>query len=103
VTGLTKRATKNCNYFLYSACVNPGSVKSELKTNFADESVYEQTTSKIPKVIQFQLKLHKQKNFCNLINGSFNENKHSLRSNVMGGFGHKRRRLLMIRWKWRHK
>ena len=27
VTGLTKRATKNCNCFLYDACVNLGSVK----------------------------------------------------------------------------
>jgi len=27
VTGLIKRATRNCNCFLYGGCVNPGSVK----------------------------------------------------------------------------
>ena len=41
---------------------------------------------------RFNGKLLKQKNFYVLINGSFNQNGLSLRSNVSSGFGHK--------WEW---
>jgi len=54
-------------------------------------------------VIQVQWKLPKQKDFNILINGSFNQNRRSLRSNVSGGFGHKYRRLLVTRWRCRRK
>jgi len=43
-------------------------------------------------VIQVQWESIKQNNFYMLINGSFNQNGLSLRSNVSGGFGHK--------WRW---
>jgi len=65
------------------------------QTGFALDSGYERTFSKLPKVIQVQRKLQKQKDFCSLINGSFNQNTHSLRSNVWGSFGHQWRRLPM--------
>ena len=58
-------------------------------TGFARDSGYERTFTKLPKVIQVQWKLQKQKDFYILINGSFNQNRHSLRPNVSGGFGHK--------------
>jgi len=46
-------------------------------------------------VIQVQWKLPKQKDFYILIYGSFNQNRRSLLSNVVGGGGDKCRRLLM--------
>jgi len=52
---------------------------------------------------RFNGQLLKQKTFYILINGSFNKNGLSLRSNVSGGFGHKWRRHLMTRWRWRRK
>ena len=72
-------------------------------TGFARDSGHEETFSKLPKVIQVQWKLQKQKDFYILINGSFNQNRLSLRWNVLGGFWHKWRRLLMTRWRWRRK
>ena len=61
------------------------------RTGFTRDSGNEQTLSKLPRVIQVQVrgKLLKQKNFYILINGSFNPNGLTLRSNVSGGFGHK--------------
>jgi len=97
-------ATNICTYtrgrawereVLQRACVSlPG---------FARESYYEQTFSKLPKVIQVQWKLSKQKDFYVLIYGSFNQNRPGLLSNIPGNFGHKWRRLLMTRWRWRRK
>jgi len=58
---------------------------------------------KLPKVIQVQWKLQKGKDFYALIYGSFNQNRHSLLSNVVGGGGDKCRRLLMTRWRCRSK
>jgi len=65
----------------------------QFKTGVARDSGYERTFSKLQKVIQVPWKLSKQKNFYVLINGSFNQNSISLRSNVRGGMGHKCRRL----------
>jgi len=45
--------------------------------------------SKLPKVIQVYWKLQKKKDFYIFIDGSFNQNRHILRSNVWGGLGHK--------------
>jgi len=59
------------------------------RTGFARDSGYEQTFSKQAKVIQVRWKLPKQKGFYILIDGSFNQNRRSLRSNVSGDFGHK--------------
>ena len=73
------------------------------KTGFARDSGHERTFSKLQKEIQVPWKLPKQKDFYYLINGSFNQNRVSLRSNVSGGFGHKWRRHLMTRWRWRRK
>jgi hypothetical protein len=55
------------------------------RTGFATDSGYERTFSKLPKVIQVQWKLPKQKDFYVLIYGYFNQNRPSLLSNV----GHK--------------
>jgi len=49
---------------------------------------------------RFNGNLPKQKDLCVLIYGSFNQNRHSLRSNVLGGFGDKWRRHLMTQWRW---
>jgi len=57
----------------------------------------------VPKVIQVQWKLSKQKDFYILTYGSFNQNRHSLCSNVVGGRGDKWLQHLMTRWRWRHK
>jgi len=73
------------------------------KTCFARDSGYERTFLKVPKVIQVQMKLPKQKDFYILINGVFNQNIHSLRSNISGDFGHKWQRHLMTPWRWRRK
>jgi len=78
-------------------------VRIGCRTGFARDSGYEWTFSKLPKVIQVPWKLPKQKNFYLLINGSFNQIKLSLRSNISGGFGHKCRRLPMTRWRCRRK
>jgi len=59
------------------------------RTCFAWDSVYERTFSKLPKMIQVQWKLQEQKDFCSLINGSFNQDRHSSCSKNSGGFGHK--------------
>ena len=72
-----------------------GTFSFVLKTGFARDSGCELTFSKLPKVIQVQWKLPKQKDFYILIYGSFNQNRRSLLSNVVGGGGDKCRRLLM--------
>jgi len=64
-----------------------------LTIDFAWDSGNKWTFSQQPKVIQVQWKLQKQRDFCSLINGAFNQNRHRLHSNVLGGFGHKWRRL----------
>jgi len=74
-----------------------------LRTGFAAESGYEQTFSKLPRVTRFNQKLSKQKDFCSLIIGSFNQNRLSLRSNVLGGFWDNRRRMAPGLQKWRRK
>jgi len=73
------------------------------KTGFARDSGHERTFSKLQKEIQVPWKLPKQKDFYVLINGSFNQNRISLRSNYSGGFGHKWRRHLMTQRRWRRK
>jgi len=75
------------------------------RTGFTRDSGYERTFSKLTKVIQVQWKLRKETDFYKLINGSLNQNRRSLHSNVTvsGGFGHKWRWLLMTRWRWRRK
>jgi len=77
----------NCVVIHVSAtgCPRP---KACLKTGFARDSGHKQTFSKLPKVIQVQWKLQKQKDLYILINGSFNQNRQSMRSNILGGFGH---------------
>ena len=72
-----------------------------LRTGFARDSGYERTFSKLPKVIQVQWKLPKEKDFYVLIYGYFNQNRPSLLSNVSGDFGHKCRRLPTTRWRCR--
>ena len=57
------------------------------KTGFARDSGHERTFSKLPKVIQVPWKLPKQKDFYILINGSFNQNRRSLRSNFGAVWG----------------
>ena len=73
------------------------------KTCFARDSGYERTFLNLPKVIQVQWKLPKQKDFYVLIYGYFNQNRPSLLSNVWGGMGHKCRRLPTTRWRCRRK
>ena len=73
------------------------------RTGFARDSGYEPTFSKLPKVIQAQWKWPKQKDFYILINISFNSNRLSLLSNVVGGCGDKCRRLLPTSRKCRRK
>ena len=75
----------------------------QFKTGFAWDSGHERTFSKLPKVIQVQWKLPKQKDFYILINGSFNHNRLSLRSNVSGGFRASCLRLPPSRWRCRRK
>jgi len=57
------------------------------RTGFARDSGHERTFSKLPKVIQVPWKLPKQKDFYILINGSFNQNRLSLRSNFGAVWG----------------
>jgi len=73
----------------------------QFTTCLARDSGHERTFSKLPKVIQVQWKLPKQKDFYVLIYGSLNQNRLSLLSNVSGDFGHKCRRL--PRWRSRRK
>ena len=77
--------------------------RTDPKTGFARDSGHERTFSKLQKEIQVPWNLPKQKDFYILINGFFNQNRLSLRSNVLSGFGHKWRRHLMTRWRWRRK
>jgi len=78
-------------------------VEKFFRTGFAAESGYERTFSKLPKVIQFQLKLPKQKDLCSLIDGSFNQNIVSLLSKVVGGCGDKCCRMPPTPRKYRRK
>jgi len=73
------------------------------ETGFARDSGHERTFSKVPKVMQVQWKLQKQKGFYTLINGSFNQNRQSLSSGVFGRIWASCRRLPPSRWRCHRK
>jgi len=74
------------NFFFLS----PFHIWHFLETGFARDSGHERIFSTVPKVIQVQRKFQRQKDFYILIDVSFDQNRLSLRSDVLGRFRNRR-------------